>query len=54
MTARAITTVDALKQLKWLSQEEIENNELKNLYDLNVKNLKNQTVGEIIPKFSLL
>ncbi|MEI8390566.1 MAG: asparaginase [bacterium] len=54
MTARAITTIDALKQLKWLSQEEIENNELKNLYDLNVKNLKNQTVGEIIPKFSLL
>ena len=54
MTARAITTVAALKQLKWLSQEEIENNKLKNLYNLNVKNLKNQTVGEIIPKLILL
>lgn len=53
ITARSIATINALKQLKWLSEEEINTQEIKNLYDLKVKNLKNQTVGEIITKFIL-
>lgn len=48
MTARSIATISALKQLKWLSEKELENDGLKNLYNLKVKNLKNQPVGEII------
>jgi len=54
MTARSIATIEVLKQLNWLSEEEIKNNNIKNLYDLNVKNLKNQHVGEIIPKLIAL
>lgn len=52
MPARAIATIEALKQLKWLSEEEINNNNIKTLYDLEVKNLKNEKVGEVIPKLS--
>jgi len=53
MPARSIATIEALKQLKWLSGEELENNKIKTLYDLDVKNVKNQIVGGIIPQFFL-
>lgn len=53
ITARSIATIEALKQLKWLSEEEMNTREIKNLYDLKIKNLKNQTVGEILPKLVL-
>lgn len=52
-TARSIATIEALKQLKWLSEDTLEIQEIKNLYDLKIKNLKNQPVGEIIPQFTL-
>lgn len=45
-SARSIATIEALKQLKWLSEEEINNNE--------IKNWKNHVVGEIKPCFKLL
>ena len=47
MIARSIATIEALKQLKWLSEEEIKNRKIEKLYNLKIKNLKNQTVGEI-------
>ncbi|OGH96757.1 MAG: hypothetical protein A2039_09510 [Candidatus Melainabacteria bacterium GWA2_34_9] len=53
ITARSIATIEALKQLKWLSEEEMNTPQIKNLYDLKIKNLKNQTVGEILPKLVL-
>jgi len=53
MTARSIAIIEALKQLKWLSEEEMNTPQIKNLYDLKIKNLKNQTVGEILPKLVL-
>ena len=52
-TARSIAIIEALKQLKWLSEEELKTPEIKNLYNLKIKNLKNQPVGEIIPQFTL-
>ena len=54
MTARSIATIEALKQLEWLSEEELKTSEINNLHDLKIKNLKNQLVGEIIPKLMLL
>lgn len=54
MPARAVATIEALKQLKWLSEEEIKNNNIKTLFDLKIKTLKNKTAGKIIPKFILL
>ena len=53
MTSRSIATIEALKQLKWLSEEALETPEIAKLYDLKIKNLKNQPVGEIIPQFTL-
>lgn len=48
MPARSIATIEALKLLGWLSEEELKTLEAQNLYDLRIKNLKNQVVGEII------
>jgi L-asparaginase II len=52
-TARSITTIEALKQLKWLSEEEINLPSIKKLYDLKIRNWKNQTVGEINTCFKI-
>lgn len=51
MKARAITTLEILKQLNWLSEKELSTPEAKKLYNFNIMNHKNIIVGEIIPKF---
>ncbi|MDD3013503.1 MAG: asparaginase [Candidatus Gastranaerophilales bacterium] len=49
--ARSIVTIEALKQLDWLSLEELKN--INGLYDLKIKNLNNIQVGEIKPVFKI-
>ncbi len=48
MTARSIVVINALKHLNWLSENELNFTEIKNLYDLDVKNLKKEIVGKIM------
>lgn len=45
--ARSIVILSLLKKLGWLKENNIRNSGLNKLFDLNVKNLSNKTVGEI-------
>jgi len=46
MQARSITVIEALKQLGWLSQKELNSPEICSLYDLSIKNCNNVLVGK--------
>ncbi|HSA07040.1 MAG TPA: asparaginase [Candidatus Gastranaerophilales bacterium] len=46
--ARSIAVIESLKKLKWLDEDQIEASVgLKNLFNKEIKNLKNQIAGEI-------
>jgi L-asparaginase II len=51
--ARSIVLIEALRQLEWLSEEQIKNNPISRLFDKNVKNATGAIVGEIKPLFEL-
>lgn len=51
--ARGLITVEALKQLGWLSEQELDNEWIKNIDNKDVKSLKNKIVGDIRVKFDL-
>ena len=51
--ARSVATINALKQLNWLSEEDIEKNEIKKLYNFEIKNWKKQIVGKINTCFKI-
>jgi len=51
--ARAIVLIEALRQLEWLSLDEIKNNPIVRLFDKNVKTVFGDIVGEISPVFEL-
>lgn len=51
LAARDIVALNTLEQLDWLSKEELNSPEIKELYNLEIKNLHNNVVGEIIPQF---
>jgi L-asparaginase II len=53
ISARNIVTINALKQLGWLTEKELKTSDILNLYNLEIKNLHNTIVGEIIPQFTL-
>jgi len=51
--ARAIVLIEALKQLEWLSSDEIENNPIIKLFDKNTKTISGDIVGEASATFEL-
>lgn len=51
--ARAFVLIEALKQLGWLSSEEIKNNPVTRLFEKDVKNVAGDIVGEVISTFEL-
>lgn len=51
--ARAFVLIEALRQLGWLSSDEIKDNPISKLFDKNVKNIVGDIVGEIHPLFEL-
>ena len=51
--ARSIAVIECLKQLGWLSKQELSCNEISKIYDLEIKNLNNIPVGQIEPVFKL-
>lgn len=51
--ARAIVLLEALLQLNWLTNDEIENNPLKKFFDKTVKTSNGEVIGEIVADFSL-
>jgi L-asparaginase len=50
---RSIVTLESLRQIGWLSSEELKNSDLSNLYNLKVTNLNNVQVGNIEPVFKV-
>ena len=53
MNARSIVVIECLKQLGWLSLEELSDPEISGIYDLRLKNINNQYIGEIEPVFKI-
>lgn len=53
MKARIITTVFALKQLKWLTDSQILGSPLVDLFNLDVLSLLGEKLGEVEPCFAL-
>jgi L-asparaginase II len=53
ITARSIVVIESLKQLGWLTSEELSGQEISKLYDLQVSNFRNFIVGEIEPVFKV-
>lgn len=51
--ARAMVLIEALRQLEWLSEDEIKNNPISRLFEKNVKNAVGDTVGERCSLFEL-
>ncbi|MEI8377352.1 MAG: asparaginase [bacterium] len=51
--ARAIVLIEALRQLEWLSEDEIKVNPIVNLFDKNLKNAVGDIVGERCTLFEL-
>ena len=53
VSARSIVVIEALKQLNWISDTELSHKNLKKHYNLDVKNLKNNIIGNIEVVFNL-
>ena len=53
VNARAIVTIEALKQLEWINEESLNSDGLKKLYDLRILTLNQTLVGEVEPVFKI-
>lgn len=51
--SRAVITIEALKQLGWLSEEELTNKNIKKLFNKEVKSLDGRLVGRVNVMFEL-
>lgn len=51
MTARSIAVIESLRQLGWLSEEQISQGKLAKLFDKTIKTLEGETIGYINPCF---
>ena len=53
LKARSVAVIDALKMLGWLTEKQVQDSDgLKNLYDNEIKDLKQKVVGKIKTVFS--
>lgn len=53
INARAVVTIEALKQLGWINEESLGSDGIKKLYDLNILTLNRIRIGEIEPVFKV-
>lgn len=54
MKARALVVIEALRQLKWLSDEQIQSTPLAKLFDKSIKTLEGESLGQIELDFSII
>ena len=53
LKARTLVTIFALKQLKWLTEEQLKTLKAKEFFDPSIKTLHGETIGEVVPCFDL-